>query len=90
MRDYDALLKAGNTAQLEKLKKNGHKCDFADRSIGYLTNRIDDELNELFAEMVINPLEGLDYRAIRHEAADIANFAHMIVLACDKELLCNS
>lgn len=84
-RDYKALLEAGNKAQLEKLNlsKNEDKEGFEDLPVGMLTNRINDELEELYDEM---PLPR-NYVKIRHEAADIANFAHMIILACDKELL---
>ena len=96
MRDYKKLTDAGVAAQLEKLKQNGHKCDFSDRSIEYLTNRIDEEYQELSEEVwtithdeqCLNywHKEKKDYKKIRKEAADIANFAHMIILACDKQI----
>lgn len=82
-RNYKELFQAGNKAQLEKLQRNEHKKGWNDLRVGYLTNRIDDELEELFKETISMPR---DYRKIRHEAADIANFAHMIILRCDKEL----
>ena len=96
MRDYTALLEAGNKAQREKLGQNWYKEGFDDIDIEYATNRIKDEFEELTNEIWIISYamgctnywhkENKDYKKIRHEAADIANFAHMIILACDKEL----
>lgn len=89
-RDYTKLLKAGNAAQLEKLKENEHKTGFEDINIYYAYNRLKNELQELSIEMYYMPRkvwalrENINYPAIRHEAADIANFAHMIILQCDK------
>jgi len=95
-RDYNALLAAGNKAQLEKLKKYKHKKGFD--SIGVLEafNRLQDEVLELDAELynidnkdgcIFKYLKiGIDVKKARHEFADIANFAHMGILACDKEL----
>ena len=87
-RDYKKLFKAGKKAQLEKLLMNEHKDGFECIDIEYASDRIEEEWNELSAEvMLIDTWEDEpDYKKIRHEAADIANFAHMIILACDKEL----
>lgn len=82
-RNYSALLYAGNRAQLEKLNQNGHKGGW-DMNIGELYTRTADELMELREEVVAN--RKLDYAAIRHEAADVANYAHMIIEKCDREL----
>ncbi len=89
-RDYTALLKAGNAAQIEKLEMNGHKSGFDEINIDYAYSRICQEVkelhNELFeSDLVVNYGE-YDIKKVRHEAADIANFAHMIILACDKEI----
>jgi hypothetical protein len=96
MRDYTKLLEAGNKAQLEKLKQNGHKKGFNDINLEYATRRIEDEYQELSEEIWIIThdeqcinywhKDNKDYKKIRMEAADIANFAHMIILKCDKEL----
>ncbi len=96
MRDYTALLEAGNKAQLEKLRKNGHKKSFDMMDIMELFELLDIERLELDQEIYrMSTYNGnivkcfranIDLTKIRHEAADIANFAHMIILACDKEL----
>ena len=86
-RDYDGLLKSGNKAQLEKLKENENKCGFDKVDIFYATQRIADEQFELAVEVnnqMKNEKERL--KSIRSEAADVANFAHMIIYRCDKEL----
>lgn len=78
MRDYEELLKAGNKAQLEKLKENKHKKGFDEISIPYAYGRMKEEMSELF--------KARGTENIRLEAADVANFAHMIILKCDKML----
>lgn len=89
-RDYKALLEAGNKAQMEKLEQNGHKEGFDDSDIFQLESDMVNEVSELedeiYDEFTCIETDLLDYAKIRHEAADIANFAHMIILACDKEL----
>jgi hypothetical protein len=87
MRDYKELLSAGTTAQLEKLMQNEHKEGFDNIDIEYAYRRIEEELKELDFELFKDAIEGrFDLTAVRLEAADIANFAHMIILKCDKEL----
>ncbi len=81
-RDYEALLEAGNKAQLEKLRENEHKDGFDDISIAYVMDRIEDEHMEL--EHAFDNVGDLGWESVRHEAADIANFAHMIILKCNK------
>lgn len=95
-RDYDELLKAGNAAQIEKLEQNEHKDGFGDIDIKYAYKRIKQETCELWKEIYLKPLLKMlsfmfpkhyeNHRAIRHEASDIANFAHMIILSCNKVL----
>jgi hypothetical protein len=83
-RNYDELISAGNKAQLEKLKIHKDKPgNFEDIDLKWANKRIGDELWELSNEV---HAEKTDYCKIRHEAADIANFAHMIILRCDKEI----
>lgn len=95
MRDNKTLLKAGTAAQLEKLTlpENTIKEDFDFHSIFTLYNLLSGEEWELFDELyhlddTSHPVEldVIDYAKIRHEAADIANFAHMIIYKCDQEL----
>ncbi len=88
MRNYKELLKAGNAAQLEKLKENKHKDGFDNIDIYYAYKRLIEEKIELGDELY-QPLgrkDFLDYQKIKNEAADVANFAHMIILKCKKEL----
>ena len=87
MRNYDELLKAGTGAQLEKLLENPEKSGFDNINIEYALDRILDEFIELrdaIRKTGIPPITHL--QLIRREAADVANFAHMIILRCDKEL----
>ena len=85
--DYRRLLAAGNAAQLEKLKENGHKDGFEQIGMDYAWKRLEEEMSELSRELCIIPLTGPGYhkaiRKVRREAADVANFAHMIILKCD-------
>lgn len=86
LRDYEKLLNAGNKAQLEKLKMNEHKDGFDNIDIDDAFEKIGCEYKELAFEFVKKITDKEEYDKIRHEAADIANFAHMIILACDKKL----
>ena len=81
MRDYTRLLTAGNLAQLEKLQRNEHKKGFDDIKISYAIRRLRHEMLELEDAVFIG-----DPREIRQEAADVANFAHMLILTCDNLL----
>ncbi len=82
-RDYDSLLKAGNEAQIEKLKFNEHKKGFENINLEYAVDRLYQEVEELHDCFVFDDTNFFD---IRHEAADIANFAHMIIYKCNQEL----
>ena len=86
MRDIDELIKAGVRAQREKLEANNHKKPFTGLSYEFLFNRLVDEVKELREAFEANDVDEKGYRNIRHEAADVANFAHMIILKCDKIL----
>lgn len=95
-RDYDELLSAGQKAQLEKLKENDHKSGFDEIDIPQSFHRIKDEYIELGEELFYEKQgcsffeykfkKDIDFEAVRKEAADVANFAYMIILQCDKEL----
>lgn len=94
MRNYKALIESGNAAQLEKLMENEHKRGFENIDIPHAFRRMSEELDEAHIEMckygISNRLnvkpEKSVLEAIRHEAANIANFAHMIIYRCDQEL----
>ena len=80
MRDYKKLLESGNKAQLEKLLLYKEKGEFP-TDLYLLILLLKAEYGELLVELYLK-----DYKAIRKEFADIANYAHMGILACDKEL----
>lgn len=90
-RNYKELLDIGNKAQIEKLMLNEHKKDFNELSFDYGIKRICEEVHELVIEVLnfykSNSDESLEYlKRIRNEAADVANFAHMIIMKCDNEI----
>ncbi len=82
-RDYDSLIKAGNKAQIEKLRENDHKDPFNTVALWDAYCLLRDEIEELDFEIDDS---NKDYSKIRREAADVANFAHIIILKCDQEL----
>ena len=86
MRDIEALLTAGNKAQREKLEKYNYKPSFENISFVDSFNGLVDEVKELAEAFQSPDVNKQGYKNIRHEAADVANFAHMIILACDKEI----
>lgn len=75
-RNISLLFDHGNTAQREKLERNNHKRPFSEATPEYCIKRIHEELIEL--EEAETPKE------MRSEAADISNFCHMLIYACDK------
>jgi hypothetical protein len=95
-RNYADLINAGVIAQIEKLRDNEHKPGFDNIDIEYATRRVGEEHEELLNEIykitesggVINywHKDNKDFSKIRKEAADIANFAHMLIFKCDQEL----
>ena len=91
MKDYSQLFIHGNQAQLEKLKENESTEGFDNIDIQYAMTRLYEEHVELHNLLIDDDNEEwrkkLDYEQIRREAADVANFAHMIILKCDKELV---
>ena len=80
-RNYCNLLHHGNRAQLEKLTENHHKSGFDDLDIEYLYECLEEEMAELWSVIEDQLLD-----ETRREAADVANYAHMIILQCDKRL----
>jgi len=84
MRNEKELLGHGTTAQYERLTdpKNKVKGEF-EENIAVLFDLLVDEVIELETEVDTDrPVWG----RIRDEAADVANYAHMIILACDKRI----
>lgn len=82
-RDYEDLQAAGNRAGLEKLMQNEHKSGFDDIDINYAMKRLEQERDELWAEII---MKDKNFAAIRSEAADVRNICDMIIYKCDKEL----
>ena len=80
MRDYGKMFKAGKDAQLEKLVIRTHHGPFP-RNIWKLYFLLIVEVFELGFEVLIMRMKG-----IRLEAADISNYAHMIILECERRL----
>lgn len=80
MRDYDGLIKSANNAMLEKLKENEHKPGFNELTLKEALLGIGTETMELSQEIFSNGA----LQNIRREAADVANFAAMIIYQCDK------
>jgi len=93
MRNINELLNAGTMAQIEKLKENEHKDGFDSLDIIDTYMRLFDEVLELGEELfdnfgmadIMKLKEKPDYVSVRRESADVANFAHMIVLNCVKK-----
>jgi hypothetical protein len=82
-RNINNLLHAGNSAQIEKLNENEHKDGFDKLPLylcldGMLEEK--DEVCEEYNKKVI------DHKALRREFADVANYAHMGIMACDREI----
>ena len=86
---YDPMFEAGIEAQLEKMIKNNHKKGWDDIDIRYAHSKIIDnqlKLPELlYNRHFENPVSNseIDCESVRKIAANIANFAHMIILKCD-------
>lgn len=84
-RDYHELLDAGNAAQMEKLRANEHKGSLDTMKPEVALGLILDKWAELRIEIRReNVPEVMRLEGIRGKAAGIANFAHMIILSCDK------
>lgn len=79
-RNYDELLTSATTAMLEKLRENEHKPAFDEVSFKDAFKGLCNEKMELAEELYSNR----SLEQIRREAADVANYAAMIILKCDK------
>lgn len=84
MRDYDKLFESGNRAQLEKLELHNRKDCWKKLTLRELMFLLLDEAVELHDEYY--NIDKLSFDNIRKEAADVANYAHMIIQKCDEEI----
>lgn len=85
-RDYHELIDAGNTAQMEKLRAREYKGDYEELEFDELFHLIIDEALELRAEIRrTNVPNIMRLNRIRNEAADVANYAHMVILRAERE-----
>ena len=82
MRDKQALFKAQNKAQSEKLDLYGHKPDWKDSDLSELISSLLGEVEELKQEFTQNG----SYENMRKEAADVANYCGMIIQKLDNIL----
>jgi NTP pyrophosphatase (non-canonical NTP hydrolase) len=78
-RNNAELLVHANIAMMEKLNENKHKPSWDNISLRELLKRLRQECAEL--DEAVDTGKPDD---IRREAADVANFAAMIILFCDK------
>ncbi len=88
---YNELFKSGNKAQLEKMienedEKGGWDCIDLDFAISEITHNIE-ALERYSKALEIDPdlLKDINilHKMIREKAANIANFAHMIIYDYD-------
>ena len=87
MRHYTELLNVGMVRQLKKLKQNEDKPGFDNINFKWAYKRIKDETIELHTELFGVPGSAEpDYDAVADEAADIMNFAAMIIMECERKL----
>lgn len=83
-RKISDLVISATAAMLEKLFENDHKGTFDAMGIDTLFHLMEDEVKELSDELCKMPLDATQLGKIRREAADVANFAAMIIYRCDK------
>lgn len=101
MDEYKELFEAGNKAQLEQMERNTCKNGWDDIDLQYGVDKLAEKaidtkmqldsisirINEGDKYKKINKLEAVErLKEVRKKAAHSANFAHMIILACDKKL----
>jgi len=85
-RDYLALFDAGTTAQLEKLEHHGRKSCWKELSLRELVYLLSEEMLELHEEYY-EPVGTFSHIRLRQEAADVANYAHMIIERCNEVIM---
>jgi hypothetical protein len=84
MRDYEKLFESGNGAQREKLEVHKLKGCWKKLTLRELMLLLFEEVIELHDEYY--DIEKISFENIRNEAADVANYAHMIIQKCDEEI----
>jgi uncharacterized small protein (DUF1192 family) len=85
MRDIDKLLGRGTALQTYKLLANAHKDDFNTLKVDELFALLEDEIEELAAEVYKWKNGKADLIELVLEAADVANFSHMIILKAEED-----
>lgn len=93
---FESLLEAGNKAQIEKLEANNHKHGLGNNDIAFLIMKIMEHIFKLrgetcnkvdrYIQINYSLKDKLRYKIIRNIAADIANYAHMLIVYCDNEI----
>lgn len=89
MKKYMKLLEHGNKAQLEQMNANNHKTGWdnfpIELSTAYIKINLDNLLDAVYGERG-KLMTSRSTKDIRRIAANIANYAHMIVLKCDNDV----
>lgn len=99
MRNNFDLLLHGQIAQIERLndEKNKAKGDF-ETDIVKIYNGILEEFEELRNEFIeeadlytgnmmqVMPIDKVNRIRLREEAADLANYCHMLIAECDRQI----
>jgi len=84
MRNYEELIQSANKAMMEKLLENEHKPSWKDINLKDLFSFLFFEMEELNTEVFYNSDVPGRAARIRREAADVANYAAMIIELCDE------
>jgi hypothetical protein len=94
--NFKYLIESGNKAQIEKLEANKDKHGLGHRPLDFLINKIFIQFYKLRTESCdelelcvckrFRIKEKARCKLIRSIAANIANYAHMIIVNCDYEL----
>jgi hypothetical protein len=77
---FDKMFETGNRAQLVQMEANDDKSGWDNIDILYANRRI----GEIAENM--SWTHDTDYEELINKAANIANFAHMIILKCKNEM----
>lgn len=81
MNKYQKLFEAGNKAQLEQMEMNKHKDGWDDFPVSLAAHSILSNLKEIIDRYDDSTMSGIE--VVRRRAANISNFANMIILRCD-------
>lgn len=102
MNDYDKMFEAGNKAQLEQMKRFEYEKEgYEEIDLRYGSDKLIEKADQTSKSLTRLLLRLAGYKEgknvtkeeindflqiVRKKAAHSANFAHMIILACDKGL----